>query len=165
MQSNQKLLFVVNWQTAESINNNLKMFYRKGPTQNACTQIMWYAYVDSLSLLINNQDRHNIYGGAILILDMLQMLFGYRHYSSRKCPTSFRLHVLAHINFWNLFLSLRMLPTIFEEKAKNYFTSMSLRNKKLNRLRLRVHYTAENHCPTMYHKATIGPTIQHPWKL
>ncbi len=28
--------------------------------------------------------------GSGLILDMLQMLFGYRHYDYRKCPTSFK---------------------------------------------------------------------------
>ena len=46
-----------------------------------------------------------------------------------------------------------MLPTVFEEKAENYFKSMSFCNEML--------YAAENHCPTMYHKATIGLTVQH----
>ena len=49
---------------------------------------------------------------------------------------------------------LRTLPTVFEKKAKNSFKSMSFCNEML--------YTAENHCPTMYHRATIGLTIQHP---
>ncbi len=31
--------------------------------------------------------------------------------------------------------ALRMLPTVIEEKAENYFKPMSLRNKKLNRHR------------------------------
>ena len=30
---------------------------------------------------------------------------------------------------------------------------------------LRLHYTAKNYCPTMYHKVTVGLTIQYPWKL
>ncbi len=32
-------------------------------------------------------------------------------------------------------VKLGMLPTVFEEKAENYFKSMSLRNKMLNRHR------------------------------
>ena len=30
---------------------------------------------------------------------------------------------------------------------------------------LRLHYTAKNHCPIMYHKVKVGLIIQHPWKL
>ena len=59
--------------------------------------------------------------------------------------------------------NLSMLPTVFEEKADNYFKLMSLCNEMLNRHSyLDVHFTAKSHCPTMYHKATIELTIQHP---
>ena len=58
---------------------------------------------------------------------------------------------------------------VFEEKAENYFRSMSLLNVCLRSeahkifqfeyvFWLRVPYTVENHCPTMYHKAIDNRT-------
>ncbi len=45
-----------------------------------------------------------------------------------------------------------------------YYTSQTFWKweASVDEMQIKVHYTAENPCPTVYHKATIGFTIQHP---